>query len=628
MLKAVLLSIVLGLASCSFAEISANTETASDKQTAFSNQHQESQEVFPALPEEEGGVVNVRDYGAKGDGISDDTEAFRKALSRDEIANSSKIVYVPSGTYLVSDTIEWPKGSHSGLYYKRTTLLGENKQNTVIKLKDNTPSFSQAGKPIIDTKHNRANGFRNRVENLTIDTGSGNPGAVGVYFNSNNGGGIFNVSIVSGDGQGSSGIDLTGAELGPLLIKNVAVTGFDVGIEVSGGKTNSVTMENIALEQQNQLGIDQAMQVLTIRNLRSINRVPVIRVRAHSATLALHGAELEGIDSSSVTAIETQYREDGSGTSGEKSTIATFFSRIEQQGYQNTAKVYSCETGERQTLAGNIEEWTCQAPLTGFSTQTKTLRLPVQETPNLEHDLNNIAVVEGYTAADIQAAIDTPGVKTVFLPNGTYQVDEPVLIRGSVEKLIGMRARFSDNPLFRLEDGEAPVVELERIEGISIEHNSDRTLAIQHAAINSYTNTEAGTGDVFFEDVVSGLITLQNQKAWARSLNVETTPPDAGAKIVNNGGSLWILGLKTEDPGTIIKTTNNGSTEVLGGLIYINSDIPDSPPQAQYISDRSQVSILTRSYNPAAIGYQVLVREIKEGTKELTDGAVFPYIGY
>jgi hypothetical protein len=596
-------------------------------------------EVFPQLSEAEGGVINVKDYGAKGDGVTDDTEAFKQAISRDEIANSSKIIYVPNGTYMVSDTIEWPRGKQAGLFYKRTTLLGESREGTIIRLQDNTPGFSSGeSKPVLDTKDNRANGFRNRIENLTVHTGSGNLNAIGIKINSNNGGGVFNVSIISGDGQGAHGLDLTSTEIGPLLIKNVSVQGFDRGILVGGGKTNSITMENITLSQQNQVGIEQAMQVLTLRNLQSINQVPAIFLRSHSATLALIGAELEGAGGE--TAIITEYRQNGRATPGERRTINVFLSDIKQNGYQNTGEIYNCETGQKETLQGNIEEWSCGSPLTGFSSANQMLKLPVKDTPYIPHDLNNIAVVEGNTGADIQTAIDTPGVTTVFLPNQTYEVSEPILIRGSVKKIIGMRARFSResvDPVFRFEDGDEAIVVIERMEGPSIEHNSQRTLVIKHTWLKSYQNTDNGIGDLFLEDVVSENVKIHHQKVWARSLNVEgRTASETDPKILNDGGQLWILGLKTEKPGTILETRNNGSTVVQGGFIYINSDIPDTtPPQAQYINDNSRVAIITRSYLPTATGYEVLVREIQGNqtqdfvnSNRRSSDRIFPYLGY
>lgn len=603
--------------------------------------HPATREDFPSLAEKHGGVVNVKDYGAKGDGVTDDTAAFKKAIERDQIANQGKIIYVPNGTYLVSDTINWPRGKSKGNYYKRTSIIGETREKSIIKLKDNTPSFSQPQpKPIIDTRHNRANGFFNRVENLTLNTGSGNQSAIAIKLNSNNGGGIFNVSVVSSDGKGSHGIDLTGAEIGPLLVKNVSVEGFDTGIKVSGGKTNSVHMENIALKNQSKLGIKHQMQVLTIRNLKSVNQVPAIMTSEHSATLTLIGAKLQG-NNSDKTAIKTQYKDDRKGTSGERKTINVFLQDIKQTGYDKTAEVYNCDTGSLETIVEDIDQWFCGSPLHGFSTQTKILELPVEETPYLPHNSDDVVVVKGDSGVDIQQAIDTPGVKTVFLPNRTYKVDRPVIIRGSVEKIIGMRAFFVKNskqPTFILRNGTEPIVSLERLDDAGIVHDSERSLVIKHASLESYRNTKRGTGDLFLEDVTfirtSGLMETSWQNVWARSLNIEAATTTE-AKITNRGGKLWILGLKTENPGTIIKTTDRGLTEVLGGFVYVNQNIPNTnPPQPQYINKDSQMSILTRSQVFKQTGYEVLVKEVKDGkTTNLTNsdrgaGRVFPYIGY
>ena len=47
-------------------------------------------------------AVDARDFGAKGDGVSDDTAAIRKALA------ASKEVHFPAGVYVISDGIELP----------------------------------------------------------------------------------------------------------------------------------------------------------------------------------------------------------------------------------------------------------------------------------------------------------------------------------------------------------------------------------------------------------------------------------------------------------------------------------------------------------------------------------------
>ena len=54
---------------------------------------------LPDLPPRES-WVNIRSLGAKGDGSTDDTEAFRKAIA------ANRAIYIPMGKYILSDTIE------------------------------------------------------------------------------------------------------------------------------------------------------------------------------------------------------------------------------------------------------------------------------------------------------------------------------------------------------------------------------------------------------------------------------------------------------------------------------------------------------------------------------------------
>lgn len=62
-------------------------------------------------------VVNVKDFGAVGDGVTNDTQAFLQAL-----ASGAKKLYVPVGTYLAN--IDLPSSS--------VTIEGEETNNTVI----------------------------------------------------------------------------------------------------------------------------------------------------------------------------------------------------------------------------------------------------------------------------------------------------------------------------------------------------------------------------------------------------------------------------------------------------------------------------------------------------------------
>ncbi len=58
--------------------------------------------------------VSARDFGAVGDGVTDDTAAIRKAL--ESVAPGGGIVSLPAGKYLISDSLNVPQGA---------TLLGE-----------------------------------------------------------------------------------------------------------------------------------------------------------------------------------------------------------------------------------------------------------------------------------------------------------------------------------------------------------------------------------------------------------------------------------------------------------------------------------------------------------------------
>ena len=72
--------------------------------------------VFPIV---DAGTVNVKEFGAKGDGSNDDTAAIQAVLNAHP--NGRRIIYLPNGTYLVSKTITWPAGTAGkGDEYKET----------------------------------------------------------------------------------------------------------------------------------------------------------------------------------------------------------------------------------------------------------------------------------------------------------------------------------------------------------------------------------------------------------------------------------------------------------------------------------------------------------------------------
>lgn len=71
-------------------------------------------------------IINVKDFGAKGDGITDDTEAIQAAVNYG--CTNGKSIFVPSGIYIISSPI---------IIYKNTSIFGASLYNTILRLKNN-----------------------------------------------------------------------------------------------------------------------------------------------------------------------------------------------------------------------------------------------------------------------------------------------------------------------------------------------------------------------------------------------------------------------------------------------------------------------------------------------------------
>lgn len=522
--------------------------------------------IFPA----DAGVIDVTraPYHAKGDGVTDDTAAIQKAL--DDHPSKGAIIHLPDGIYLVSDTLRW------GDSEKNTVLWGQSREGTVIKLKDACPGYQNARRPkgVIWTGKAPAQRFSNEIHTLTVDTGCGNPGACGVQFIANNQGGVYDVMIVSGDGQGVNGLDLGFSdEQGPCFIKNVRVLGFDYGVKAAT-TVNGETLEHVTVEHQNKAGFRNDGQPFTARGLKSLNERP--------AFLALGGLNV---------LVDCEFM----GT-GEAATQAAILAEgnllarnIRTTGYKQALVKPS---GDKQGVTGaDVEFFVSKTPASLFPDRAGSTALPVRETPVVPWDkLEDWKAPQAFGAqtgdrhddsAAIQQAVDS-GAATVYLPRGDYLIDDTVTIRGKVRRIIGCRAwlnmgdalRKSGKPAFRFMEGDAPVVV---IEGMStdfaggrhcfIENHARRTLVLHRLAIN-YQGGDAyrskGGGGVFIEDVVGHNFRFTNETLWARQFNVE----GGGVHISNAGGRQWILGYKTEGGGTLHQTTNGGITEILGGMAY------------------------------------------------------------
>jgi hypothetical protein len=103
-----------------------------------------SERTFPT----DSGMINVKTaYGAVGDGVTDDTAAIQKAISSTiRQQNTSRILYFPAGTYLVSAPLVWK--DLNGNWQSELTIQGENEAKTVIKLADNKGAYQNSHAPV------------------------------------------------------------------------------------------------------------------------------------------------------------------------------------------------------------------------------------------------------------------------------------------------------------------------------------------------------------------------------------------------------------------------------------------------------------------------------------------------
>ncbi|MBF2067339.1 MAG: glycoside hydrolase family 55 protein [Calothrix sp. C42_A2020_038] len=593
--------------------------------------------IFPPVhavtPPSNAQLIDVRTFGAKGDGINDDTKAIQEALdAAAQIVNSpnqiSKVVYLPDGIYSVSDSLQWQS--------KRIILQGQSRDKTILKLKDNSPKFSSDKEPlpVITTFEGESTGqaFHNGIYDLTVDIGSGNPNAIGIRFLNNNSGGIRNVTIKSSDNDkvGNTGLALTRAWVGPALIRDVSIIGFDYGIQVRQPEY-SIVFEHITLQNQRVAGIDNEGNIITFRDLKSHNSVPVIEnINSDIGLVVVVDADFTG-GAGDIPAIHNRRG-------------FLYARNIKTSGYKSAIKDKETE------IPGNtVEEYVSAQVYSLFPSPKHSLNLPVEETPDVgEDDLRNWASVTDFGAngtddqddADaIQKAIDS-GKSTIYFPNGKYLISKTIRVRNNVKRIKGFfsslqllqPAMNAEGPVFRFEDGKSKTVVFEQFWGeydrgafYWFEQATPRTLVLKNLYLGwgkVYRNTVPGT--LFIEDVTGyQSLLFDKQKVWARQLNVESA---TSPQIKNDGGSVWILGLKTEDEGTVVETTNNGKTEILGGLIYpAAKNIPKDRPA--FINDNSQFSISTRTSIHQGGRYETFFQEKRGNEIKFLKSGDLPKIG-
>lgn len=86
-------------------------------------------------------AINVKDFGAAGDGLTDDTSSIQSAINHAQQSSNARKVFLPKGKYLLSNTLK--------ILVSDITIEGESATTTILYMPDKTSttykSFIQVG---------------------------------------------------------------------------------------------------------------------------------------------------------------------------------------------------------------------------------------------------------------------------------------------------------------------------------------------------------------------------------------------------------------------------------------------------------------------------------------------------
>jgi hypothetical protein len=571
----------------------------------------------PRFPSD-AGVLNVREFGAKGNGIDDDTKALLAAIDAAGPNTGpsfwqTRIIYFPAGTYVVSRSLEHHYGD--GKFASGMILIGESRDTTILKLRDHAPGFDNPdalrgvvmttaklldGSPTSGGKDYTHKGegndaYENFVEHLTIDVGSGNPGAVGIDYLANNIGAIRDVTVRAPADSGAIGIAMLRKWPGPALLQRVDVQGFDIGIAV-GNTEYGMTLDHIRLGGQRRIGLQNAGNAVAVADLTADAPTPVAN-NAPGGLVVLTDAALR--------------------TRSEDAPVSGVFAGPQWQAFSS---------GHGEKLADSPPP--LEQPISSW---VNVLRFagPVPSNRDITEPLRR-ALASGAT--------------TIYLPYGRYTISDAIDIPPSVRRIVGLNSSITVRPernpnfartsgMFQITQPGSPLI-IERVvfdmtdlgDQLAVEHAAARDLVLRDivTAGTSLLDRRASGGRTFIEDTCCGKLSIAGSApVYARQLDTE----GGETRILNQGSPLTIVGLKTEGDCTVLDNRAGAVSKILGGLLYIVHDADASIPAFRNSGASLQASFVEESFS-ANGRYTTYLEDSSGGQTHRTAAAGFPARGF
>ena len=587
------------------------------------------------------GAINVREFGAKGDGKTDDTAALIAAIAASgpdtgDVWWRDRIVYLPAGTYLVSDTLL--KRYDGKRFGSGLTLQGEGVDRTIIRLTDHAPGFQDPATPrgivmttskLIDTGGSRDyvgkgegnDAYCNFVENLTIDAGADNPGAIGIDYLANNLGAIRNVLVRAPDTSGAVGISMLRQVPGPALIQSARVEGFRTGIALAHGEYG-MTLSSVELDGQAETALRNAGNVL------SAERLHVLNAGKNGIVNAGAGGLLTLVDSEAGPALLNRgtvvLRHTAAILPGANAPAKRLDGVLEDgKPFRSTPSAWSNPLVTIATVdPGPVRAW---AGVTGA---------PYGKTGDGKDD-KPVDVTEAF-----QRALDS-GAHTIYLRRGTFWLSASLRIPATVHRIIGMASTlrvfphrqngFSSDAAMLLVAEPGGPLQIERLTmdhsnlgaQIGIRNDTNRPLLMRDIVSAGATMLDrtAHGGPAALENVCCGPMKLAGPApVTARQYDTE----GGDTRIDNAGAPFTIIGLKTEQESTVIRTSRGGRTEIMGGLVYM-VHTPSLKAFPIFINhDGSLAASFVEEVLQAGHGYHTMTRTEDDGRVSTIEAATMP----
>lgn len=426
-------------------------------------------------------------------GEKDSTKALQKAI--EDARDSALVVFFPSGTYQVSDTLNcmkraWWHGSRrvwaNWEHEHVNVLVGSTKgSRPVLRLVDRCPGFADPSNPraavhvwnqaksgeteadpappptserVNATALGEACGFNQSVRGLEIDLGRGNTGAVGVCFAGAQGSTIEDVKVMARDGFAGFW-NLPGRAMGAA---NIEVEGGRYGIYIPSGCPSPVVAGAVLRHQSDGAIAFSGWTPLTLVGFRiEKETAPALRVergwRGIGGTLVMVDGSIEFAR--------------GSGPAVDNSLGKTIYLRnVWLAGASHAVRSRAQLVGACSGPWSRVSEYShcdstpqhgeaSQSLIEGKLTQEEVVavqtnagepppdvlrqhvwdRLPSFEDADAKSVRDSDIGAKGDGVADdtdaLQKAINTHA--KVFLPKGTYRISRTLILRAET-KLFGL----------------------------------------------------------------------------------------------------------------------------------------------------------------------------------------------